>query len=41
MDLIGQQKENGMPSFKLVDLAAANNIENKAAHDALNDVWSL
>jgi exodeoxyribonuclease-1 len=33
------KKENGMPSFKLVDLAAANNIENKAAHDALNDVW--
>ncbi|MFO1507897.1 MAG: exodeoxyribonuclease I [Lysobacterales bacterium] len=31
-------REDGMPSFRLPDLAAANGIEHDHAHDALSDV---
>lgn len=32
--------ENGMPSFKLEMLTAANNLRHAAAHDALSDVYA-
>ena len=31
-------KEDGKPSFKLIDLSAANGLLHEAAHDALSDV---
>lgn len=31
-------KDNGRPSFTLVDLASANGIEHTSAHDALSDI---
>jgi exodeoxyribonuclease-1 len=34
------RKEDGMPSFKLQNLSAANNIKHEAAHDALSDVYA-
>lgn len=33
-------KEDGCPSFKLEDLARANNLLHEAAHDALSDVYA-
>ncbi len=33
-------KEDGRPSFKLEDLAAANHIEHDRAHEALSDVYA-
>ena len=30
--------DNGMPSFKLEQLTAANGISHESAHDALSDV---
>lgn len=32
------QREGGLPSFKLEDLAAANHLAHEHAHDALSDV---
>ena len=32
--------DNGMPSFKLEMLTAANNLRHEAAHDALSDVYA-
>jgi exodeoxyribonuclease I len=32
--------ENGLPSFKLEMLTAANNLQHEAAHDALSDVYA-
>lgn len=32
------QREDGAPSFRLEDLAAANQLEQRRAHDALSDV---
>lgn len=32
--------ENGLPSFKLEMLTAANNLRHEAAHDALSDVYA-
>lgn len=32
------QREDGRPSFRLEDLAAANDLEQEQAHDALSDV---
>jgi exodeoxyribonuclease-1 len=32
------RREDGLPSFRLEDLTAANGIEHSAAHDALGDV---
>ena len=32
------QREDGLPSFRLEDLTAANGIAHEAAHDALSDV---
>lgn len=32
--------EDGRPSFKLVDLTAANGIKHEMAHDALSDVYA-
>lgn len=32
------QREDGMPSFKLEHLSAANNIQHEGAHEALSDV---
>ena len=34
-------REDGAPSFRLEDLAAANGIEQRRAHDALSDVEAL
>ena len=32
--------DNGMPSFRLEDLARANQLVHDQAHDALSDVWA-
>ncbi|MDO4435559.1 MAG: exodeoxyribonuclease I [Cardiobacteriaceae bacterium] len=32
--------EDGMPSFRLEDLTAANDLTHSKAHDALSDVWA-
>ena len=32
------RRDNGRPSFTLVDLAIANGIEHTSAHDALSDI---
>ena len=34
------QREDGLPSFRLEDLTAANGIDHGAAHDALSDVMA-
>ena len=36
--IIWPQREDGLPSFKLGDLCAANGLLHEAAHDALSDV---
>ena len=33
-------REDGLPSFKLEDLTAANAIQHESAHDALSDVYA-
>jgi exodeoxyribonuclease-1 len=33
-------REDGLPSFRLEDLTAANGIHHEAAHDALSDVYA-
>jgi len=35
------RKDNGKPSFRLEDLAAANGVEQRRAHDAISDVEAL
>lgn len=36
--IVWPQREDGAPSFRLADLAAANQLEQERAHDALSDV---
>lgn len=38
--IVWPDHEDGSPSFRLEDLAAANNLEHGAAHDALSDVYA-
>ena len=38
--LVWPQREEGLPSFKLEDLTAANDLVHTQAHDALSDVYA-
>ncbi|MBU2978983.1 exodeoxyribonuclease I [Alteromonas sp. C1M14] len=38
--IVWPEKEDGIPSFKLEDLAKANNLDHGQAHDALSDVYA-
>lgn len=39
--IVWPQREDGTPSFKLEQLASANQLKQERAHDALSDVYAL